>query len=457
MNVNANLVQAREDRLKGLALVFVMVGVLTGCGVRAGSPSPKAQVPPPSATATFSSGSHFASAQVLPTVLPNPTAAPSSSPNITASDDRPSIRWISAGQAFPQTPAAGFGQAPYLQVYLFGWSHGYVGFRTAEHIPNLPAPSFAMVSTSSADGLDWTAGRALDVRGLEAAPDITAVVEGPGGLLAVGRYTPGRGGPPQEVVALWISADGLAWARVQPPGNATKADIYTIGAGSSGYIASGTLKDGSTPEIWLSRDGRSWREVPSPTPTCGLATTDGATVFAGGYVLSCAPCGGTQCEGQASTSSLWWSADGTTWIRAKVSGTLAMSSPWVSLISVSEDALMARVNEWDPKAQRSLPPQYLLRADGRSWKLSDSPSNMLGSGIVTDGQHCLAVGQPEYEGDGLAVATVGDDLAVADISQSGDRPVLLPPFSPWIWAFGPAGLVVLSTDSLNLWLGVPVG
>jgi len=66
-----------------------------------------------------------------------------------------------------------------------------------EDVPNTVAPSFAIVSTSSSDGLHWTAGRALDIEGLEGLEgvDITAVVEGPAGLLAVGFSSAGRCGP----------------------------------------------------------------------------------------------------------------------------------------------------------------------------------------------------------------------------------------------------------------------
>jgi len=65
-----------------------------------------------------------------------------------------------------------------------------------------------IVSTSSADGLHWTAGRPMDVRGLTDVVDITAVVEGPAGLLAVGYHPPTTCGGPSTVEALWTSPDG---------------------------------------------------------------------------------------------------------------------------------------------------------------------------------------------------------------------------------------------------------
>lgn len=54
------------------------------------------------------------------------------------------------------------------------------------------------------------------------------------------------------------------------------------------------------------------------------------------------------------------------------------------------------------------------------------------------------------------VATVGDDLTVKTLSQSGDVPIYSAALSPmWLAALGPTGVVILSSDGLDLWLGVP--
>jgi len=143
-----------------------------------------------------------------------------------------------------------------------------------------------MVATSSADGLHWTAGQPMDIEGLNDVVRITAVVEGPAGLLAVGYHPPTTCGGPSTVEALWTSPDGLTWTRVQTPAYFTSASVYTVDAGSTGYIASGTLKNGVTQAVWLSKDGRSWNEVHLPKATFGKFVVDGATDFAAGYVVS---------------------------------------------------------------------------------------------------------------------------------------------------------------------------
>ena len=54
------------------------------------------------------------------------------------------------------------------------------------------------------------------------------------------------------------------------------------------------------------------------------------------------------------------------------------------------------------------------------------------------------------------IATVGDDLTVATLRQTGDGPVASDTLPGWVSAFGPTGIVVLSEDKAALWLGVPV-
>ena len=444
MNAIASHHRARVGRLRGFAVGLVVAGLVAGCSVAAASPSPTAGAP--------SSPSPSTSTQVPATPTSTPTPARLPSVGIAPSGQWNGIKWISAGPVFPQTPIAGSGKAPFIQVSVFGWSRGYVGFRSAEDIPNTVAPAFAMVSTSSADGLHWTAGRALDIEGLGSAVWIAAVVEGPTGLLAVARSSGGICGP-SIVAALWTSADGLTWTRVQwPAGSAYPAGVYTIDAGSTGYIASGTLKDGAPPAVWLSGDGRSWHQVPLPKPTSGVVVVDGATGFAGGYVLAGAQrsdigCGESESTPSLYTPSLWWSADGKSWTRSKLAGALPAAAVWMTVNRISDHALMA-VAQGDPQL-------VWVSNDGRTWRLIASPSSMLGDGILTDGQRGLVVLPPANNGDGPTIATVDDDLTVTMLSQSGDGPVASATTIGWMWAFGPTGVVALSVDGLNLWLGVP--
>ena len=190
----------RPGRLKNLAVGLAIGGLAAGCSVAGLSPSPTAGTPPSSLPSVTTP---------LP-ATPNPTPTTIRSVGTAPAGAWSGISWISAGAAFPQTPAPTT-TSGYAQVYVFGWSRGYVGFRTAtDPSSTTDVPTAALVSTSSADGLHWTAGRSMDVEGLmKDAVYVTQVVEGPSGLLAIGHYPPATCGGPPTVVALWTSTDGL--------------------------------------------------------------------------------------------------------------------------------------------------------------------------------------------------------------------------------------------------------
>jgi len=82
---------------------------------------------------------------------------------------------------------------------------------------------------------------------------------------------------------------------------------------------------------------------------------------------------------------------------------------------------------------------------------------MLSANILTNGQRGLLVIAPSDDNSPPTIATVGDDLTVTTLTQTGDGPVgSSTNWASWeSYAFGPTGIVVLSRDALNLWLGVP--
>jgi hypothetical protein len=190
-----------------------------------------------------------------------------------------------------------------------------------------------------------------------------------------------------------------------------------------------------------------------PKPTSGAVVVDGATDFAGGYVLSGAERIDLGCGESEFTPSLWWSADGRSWTRT-MSGTLPADTTWVTVNRISDHSLMAIATEWNPTTQLSSQLVWFT-ADGRTWNLAQSPSNLLTSSVLTNGQRGLVLAA---SGDGglPTIATVGDDLAVTTLAQSGDSPIASSSSVLWMAAaFGPTGIVVLSADGLSLWLGVP--
>jgi hypothetical protein len=368
------------------------------------------------------------------------------------------IRWIDAGPVFPQEPGAGTDNGSYLQVNVFGWSRGYVGFRTAvDETYSETGPSVivsdVMVSTASSDGINWSAGRALDITSLGSPVGIMTVVEGPAGLLAAGSFPRGVCGGPATVDVLWTSPDGLTWTRVQPPADFASSSVYTLDAGSAGYIATGILKDGVTAAVWVSADGRSWRRTPLPKTTSGTVLVDGATAFAGGFVLSGAREIQVGCGESVQVPSVWWSADAKSWIAPKLPGATAADESWMDVQRISDHAVMATAWVWDATTQAS---SQLVWAstDGRTWKPLEWPASLLRASVLTSGQRGLVFEYPSSDFVGPTIATLDDDLTVTTLTPSGDVPTGAA-MSGSNLAFGPTGLVVLTNDGLNLWLGVP--
>jgi hypothetical protein len=445
-------------RTTGRSRVWLAAAIVaclaTGCTVAVASPSP---VDEPTHTAIASPTEPTAA---LATPSPTATLAPTVPASVGPAPAGPwtGIRWISAGAAFPQTPVPDVGSQSSVQVGVFGWSHGYAGFRTAiSQTYSRAGPyetKWVTVATASADGLHWTPGKTLD-EGDEAGPwvVVSGLVEGPAGLLAVGRYPAAVCGGPPTVGALWTSADGLAWTRVTPPADFASASVYTVDGGSTGYIATGMLRDGITPAVWVSADGRSWRRSTLPRPTSGAILVDGGTAFAGGYVISGAQRLDIGCAMSEVVPSLWWSAGGTSWAAADVPEALPVDYALVTVNRVSDHALMAIAQEWDAAGQPVGQPIWVTH-DGRSWLLVKSPSGLLSPSLLTNGQRGVMVVHPPSGGP-ATIATVDDDLTVTVLSQSGDGPDAPDTSSAWVAALGPTGLVALTTDGLDLWLGVP--
>jgi hypothetical protein len=432
-----------------LVVGLMAAGLLAGC---------TAAVASPSATALVAlSGSPSQPAGTAAIATPSPTSTPSPTPsttplatplpNVGAAPTGPwsGIHWISAGSVFTDS---GVNIAPFLTI--FGWSRGYVAFGASGDPTHPGAPT----ASSSADGLHWTASQLLDVGGLEFEVRIAQVVEGPSGLLAVGHYPRGTCGGPTTVDALWTSTDGVSWSRVHLPADFVAAAVYTVDGGSSGYIASGTLKDGVTPAVWLSGDGRSWSQVPLPKPSAGGIVEDGAASFGDGYVLSGAERLDVGCGASVFMPSLWWSTDGRSWTRSQLAGAVPSTNAQVTVSRISDHALMATATEYDDTTGLTSVMVWVT-ADGRAWKLVKSPSDMLGLGILTNRQRGLVVALSPDAAGPPTIATVGDDLTVTPLNQTGDGPLESATSPGWVWAIGPTGVVILNSDGSVLWLGVP--
>jgi hypothetical protein len=422
--------------------VLAVAAILAGCTAVNSSPTPAS-----------SSGS------AAPSIQPSPSWSATALPSVgvAPSGQWTGIKWINAGFTFPLLPTNGVDVVPYPTV--FGWSKGFVGFTATAVATASGSPKATMAAVESPDGLHWTVGRTLDVSGLDNGESPTSVVESPAGLLAVGRGFAGICGGPPSVAALWTSTDGLSWSRVTLPTDFADATIATVDGGSTGFVAAGVLKDGTTQAIWTSKDGRSWRQVRLASSVFGDFNVAGAAVFGGGYVVSGAVHMVDGCGLNMVTPSLWWSIDGDSWTRDALPGAVPTSSAWLTVTKINDHTLMALSSEWNETTRLSS--QHIwVSQDGKVWRPVDSASNLLTSGIFTDGKRGISLVSPgaadPTAADGpLVVATVADDLSVATLGQTGDGPAISPTLSSWSAAFGPTGIVVLSLDGTNLWLGVP--
>jgi hypothetical protein len=231
------------------------------------------------------------------------------------------------------------------------------------------------------------------------------------------------------------------------------ASVYTVDAGSTGYIATGAPKGGTTPAVWISQDGRSWHRLNLVTSTFGGAVVDGATDFAAGFVISGAVRGDGTCGGyQTLTPSLWWSKDGTSWTRAKLAGVAPASDAWMTVTRINDRCLMAVANEWNASTQVTSQ-RVWVTSDGQTWTVVNSPSPMLDRGVMSNWQRGIVVVSPANNQGPSTIVNVGDDLAVTPVGQTGAVPTYSEDTSGWMWALGPNGMVSLSYDGLDLRVG----
>jgi hypothetical protein len=137
-----------------------------------------------------------------------------------------------------------------------------------------------------------------------------------------------------------------------------------------------------------------------------------------------------------------------------LAGAAPSTDAWIALTRISDHSLVAIATEWNAATQVTSE-QVWATADGRTWKAVESPSSLLGTGILSDGQRGLAVVIPLETAGSPAIATVGDDLTVTPLVNAGDIPSISNSSGWYSTAFGPTGVVILSSDGSTLWLGVP--
>jgi hypothetical protein len=151
---------------------------------------------------------------------------------------------------------------------------GFVAVGSSESVEGDLMPGAHSGIWTSVDGTIWT--RVPDGP-IFANSTISAVVSGGPGLVAVGSTLDAIDDQGVFAPAIWISADGLTWAKEATPTDPTPWTVVegtlqgriisNIVATPEGFVAVGT-EFGLTSKflqravVWTSRDGRSWARVP---------------------------------------------------------------------------------------------------------------------------------------------------------------------------------------------------
>lgn len=135
------------------------------------------------------------------------------------------------------------------------------------------------------------------------------VVFGSAGFLAIGQRLEGaHGGPQQTAEHYWLSADGVNWEPVDPPGEVGVYWEMLYSTPDGDYVLLGYQADaaefGTIRVAMRSSDGHNWEsfETGLPPDYFGVSLDQGAL----GYLLA-----GYQSD--ANTAKLWLSADGLNW------------------------------------------------------------------------------------------------------------------------------------------------
>ena len=316
-------------------LVLSIPALLLGCqprseeppsGVRASSPASS-----PAAASTTSS----------PGLTPVPDGGPS--PIIIEEFDDPDV----------------FG-GPDLEVLRHPVSAGD-GFAILGEVTDDDRATHAEVWLSP-DGVTWERIRRIPAMDGGRVVGVAEMAEGT--LVAIGS----RVGDP----IVWTSDDrGRSWTEAPASIGPTGTDLRLIVAGPLGVLAVGTgtsmPQEGHAPRgggnrLWLSSDGRDWRDVPMPVDVFGevdiydvAATSSGFVAVGGRFPVEPAPAGDPL---RGVRAAAWLSADGLTWTSAEVQD----GPPLLKVYAGSEGVLAVGFGE---EITGTTPWQS---ADGRSWQ-----------------------------------------------------------------------------------------
>jgi hypothetical protein len=156
------------------------------------------------------------------------------------------------------------------------------------------------------------------------------------------------------------------------------------------------------------------------------------------------------CGGASSLHpSLWWSSDGAAWSRQRIEGASSANDAWMSVVRLSQDAVVAIGSSSDMGLRA------WVSHDGRTWVRASTPPTQLDWGSVGDGRRTVIVADPESGSGPPTILAIDDDLSVTTLAQTGTGPMADEDSLGWSSAVGPTGILVVSDNGRELWLGIP--
>jgi hypothetical protein len=242
---------------------------------------------------------------------------------------------------------------------------------------NENADYVAVTPWVSTDGLSWQRGQPLDVGGLFMAAGIGSMPEGPhGGLVAAGRGdfagTDQTGGIVDwsfSVVGLWTSQDGKAWKRLNLASTFGPSALGDLSVGPLGFIASNLSDQPATnaPAIWLSPDGSKWKRVALSKGDLADAHIGSVYVLPNGYLL--AGWKGVPVGADFNTTpAVWFSPDGLSWRETPLPGVIAAPAKEAVLVTKSPGQYVVRVGTWACGCEPPVDDQAWISTDAVGWQ-----------------------------------------------------------------------------------------
>ncbi|HSQ36717.1 MAG TPA: hypothetical protein VLS92_02370 [Acidimicrobiia bacterium] len=252
----------------------------------------------------------------------------------------------------------------------------------------------------SADGYTWTRiPRDEAIFGGPKGQRMMSVTAGGPGLVAIGSdYRDGSGWPDG---AVWVSADGYAWSRVDDEsvfGGPGGQEILSVTAGGPGVVAVGSGNSYANAAVWVSANGYSWTRVPHDEAIFGgPLAQEMVSVTVGGPGL-------VGIGGDSSDAAVWVSADGYTWTRVDDEATLGGPGNQSGIaVAVWQEGLVLVGKDESGDGGGVV---FWVSADGYTW--ARIPSDQSAFGAAED----VEIGSVVGWGAGLVM--FGGDLSSSD-------------------------------------------